>query len=54
MKSIRTFTYVTYDRVQAHLDCGWMVVIPNDVHRQIHHYGIVMEWRCGCKMVRPA
>ena len=49
----RIFSYCNYDRVRDWLACGWMVVIPNGVHRQMHHYGIVMEWCCDCKMVRP-
>jgi hypothetical protein len=49
----RVFSYCTYDRVRDWLACGWMVVIPNGGHRQLNHYGIVMEWRCDCKMVRP-
>lgn len=49
----RTFTYVNYALIPDFLAVGWMVVIPNGVHRQMHHYGIVMEWCCDCKMVKP-
>lgn len=49
----RTFTYVTYDKIPDFLSVGWMVVIPNAPMRQIHAYGIVMEWRCACPMVKP-
>lgn len=48
----RSFHYVTYARVEDWLRCGWMVVIPNaSMHH--HHYGVMVEWRCNCKMPRP-
>lgn len=49
----RIMHYVTYDRIPDWLRCGWMVAIPNGFHRQLNHYGIVMEWCCDCKMARP-
>ena len=45
-------TYVIYDRVRDYLACGWMVVVPNAAMHH-HHYGILMEWRCDCKIPRP-
>lgn len=45
-------TYVLYHRIHDHLACGWMVAIPND-SSHINFYGVVMEWRCDCKMARP-
>ena len=53
MTGERVFAYVVYERIRDHLACGWMVAIPNSHHRQLNHYGIVMEWCCDCKMVRP-
>ena len=49
---MRTFHYVSYDRVMDWLRCGWVVMIPN---APTHHnyYGIPMEWLCECKMPRP-
>jgi hypothetical protein len=48
----RTFHYVTHDRALDWLRCGWLVVYPNNAMHH-HHYGIVVEWLCDCKMVRP-
>lgn len=45
-------TYVLYDLVRDYLACGWMVAIPNQACH-INAYGVVMEWRCDCKMPRP-
>lgn len=45
-------TYVLYERIRDHLACGWMVCIPNE-SSHINAYGVVMEWRCSCKMARP-
>lgn len=45
-------TYVLYENVLDYLACGWMVAIPNGAGR-LNWYGIVMEWRCDCKIVRP-
>jgi len=48
----RIFHYTTYDRLRDWLSCGWLVVPPNaPMHH--HHYGVVVEWLCDCKMVRP-
>lgn len=49
----RTFHYVTFERVEDFLRCGWVVMIPNDVMHH-HYYGVPMEWLCDCKIVRPA
>ena len=49
----RIFCYCIYEKIPDWLRCGWMAVIPNGFYRQINHYGIVMEWLCDCKMVRP-
>ncbi len=46
-------TYVLYEHIRDYLACGWMVAIPNGVSH-INAYGITMEWRCDCKIVRPA
>lgn len=45
-------TYVLYEHIRDYLACGWMVAIPNGAGR-LNWYGIVMEWRCDCKIVRP-
>lgn len=52
MKRDRIFHYVTWDRMPDWLLCGWMVAKPNSVTHH-NHYGMVMEWLCDCKMVRP-
>ena len=46
-------TYVLYEHILDYLACGWMVAIPNAAMPTHHSYGIVMEWRCTCKIVRP-
>jgi len=46
-------TYVLYHLIADYLACGWMVAIPNGVMPHMHSYGVVMEWRCDCKMARP-
>ena len=48
----RTFHYVTYNRIPDWLACGWLIVPPNAVMHH-HEYGLVLEWLCDCKMVRP-
>lgn len=48
----RFFHYTTWDRLCDWLACGWHVVPPNDVMHH-HHYGVVVEWLCDCKMARP-
>lgn len=45
-------TYVLYHQIADHLACGWMVAIPND-SSHVNFYGVVMEWRCDCKIARP-
>ena len=48
----RVLHYVIYPLIPDWLACGWQVVIPNgSMHH--HHYGVVMEWLCDCKMARP-
>lgn len=48
----RVLHHVPYDRVFDWLACGWVISIPNGPsHHQ--HYGVVVEWLCDCKMVRP-
>lgn len=48
----RIFHYTTYHNLRDWLDCGWQVVMPNaPMHH--HHYGVVVEWLCDCKMPRP-
>jgi len=48
----RTFHHATYDRIRDYLACGWMIVMPNaPMHH--HHYGVIVEWRCDCKLARP-
>jgi hypothetical protein len=48
----RIFKYATYDRIADYLALGWVIVMPN---KMTHHeeYGLVLEWLCDCKMVRP-
>ena len=46
-------TYVRYEHILDYLACGWMVAIPNAAMPTHHSYGIVMEWRCTCKIARP-
>ena len=43
----RALKFVRYDRVQSHLDAGWIVSIPNAVMHH-HYYGIELAWLCGC------
>lgn len=52
MSRDRVLHYVTYDRLRDWLASGWQVVPPNG---PMHHhvYGVVVEWLCDCKMVRP-
>lgn len=45
-------TYVLYHLIHDYLACGWMVALPNDACH-INAYGVVMEWRCDCKIARP-
>ena len=45
-------TYVLYHHIADHLALGWMVAMPNEAMHH-HAYGIVMEWRCDCKIARP-
>jgi hypothetical protein len=45
-------TYVLYHLIRDYLDCGWMASFPNG-GCHINAYGIVMEWRCDCKLPRP-
>lgn len=41
--------FVRYDRIEQHLQLGWMVMIPKAAcHHQI--YGIEMKWICSCKV----
>ena len=46
-------TYVLYEHIRDYLALGWMVAIPNAACH-VNAYGVVMEWRCNCKIARPA
>ena len=48
----RHATYVLYHQILDYLACGWIVAIPNETSH-INAYGVVMEWRCDCKIPRP-
>jgi hypothetical protein len=48
----RLFHYVTYDRVADWLSCGWLIV-PANAPMHHHHYGLVLEWLCDCRIARP-
>lgn len=52
MNRDRTLHYVTYDRLPAWLDCGWLIWMPNGPMHH-HFYGVVVEWLCDCRMPRP-
>ncbi len=52
MSRDRIFHHVNYDRALDWLRCGWMVLMPNGPMHH-HHYGLVLEWICDCKMVKP-
>jgi hypothetical protein len=43
----RALKFVRYDRVQSHLEAGWIVSIPNAAMHH-HHYGIELAWLCAC------
>lgn len=48
----RIFHHVRYEQIPDWLACGWIVPIPNaGAHH--HHYGVLMEWLCDCKIARP-
>lgn len=48
----RVFQRVPIHLIDDWLRCGWMVLPPN---APMHHhlYGVLMEWRCVCKIPRP-
>lgn len=48
----RIFHYITIDRLDDWLALGWLAVPQN---APMHHnfYGLIVEWRCDCKMVKP-
>jgi hypothetical protein len=48
----RIFHHVRYERIPDWLLAGWIVPIPNGGTHH-NHYGVMMEWICDCKMVRP-
>jgi hypothetical protein len=50
---IRTFHYVHHYAKLDYLRLGWIIVKPNCVMPQFDHYGVTMEWLCGCEMVKP-
>ena len=41
--------FVSFDRINEHLQLGWMVMVPNaPMHH--HHYGVEMKWICNCPL----
>jgi hypothetical protein len=43
----RALKFVKRERVEDHLDLGWIVMIPNAPHHHLY-YGVELAWLCDC------
>lgn len=48
---IRTFRYVTYNRLADYLALGWMIVA--DLGPYHNQWALLCEWLCQCRVVEP-
>ena len=43
--------YVVWDRIADYERIGWMIVASHAAYHA--QWGVIMEWRCGCRCVVP-